>query len=396
MRVYLDNNATTMLDPESYELMLPFFMEKFGNPNSLHDFGSETHRALRVAMDQIYAGIGAKDSDDVVITSCSTESNNWVLKGIYYDKIITGEKDHIIVSAVEHPSISATCEFLKKIGVRISKLPVKIDGSIDPSDLREIIDDKTALVSVMWANNETGVIFPVQELADIAHEFGALFHTDAVQATGKIKVNVCAADVDFLSFSAHKFHGPKGIGALYIKDSKPLTSLIHGGEHMGGRRSGTLNVPYIVATGKALENANKFMDFENSHVRRLRDKLEDEILTICDTSVVGDRKFRVPNTILAAIKGVEGEAMLWDLNQAGIAASTGSACASEDLQSNPIMEAIGADKELAHTALRLSLSRFNTEEEIDYAIANIKKAVKRLRAISSSFAYAPIGHKSGL
>lgn len=396
MRVYLDNNATTMLDPESYELMLPFFMEKFGNPNSLHDFGSETHRALRVAMDQIYAGIGAKDSDDVVITSCSTESNNWVLKGIYYDKIITGEKDHIIVSAVEHPSISATCEFLKKIGVRISKIPVKIDGSIDPSDLREIIDDKTALVSVMWANNETGVIFPVQELADIAHEFGALFHTDAVQATGKIKVNVCAADVDFLSFSAHKFHGPKGIGALYIKDSKPLTSLIHGGEHMGGRRSGTLNVPYIVATGKALENANKFMDFENSHVRRLRDKLEDEILTICDTSVVGDRKFRVPNTILAAIKGVEGEAMLWDLNQAGIAASTGSACASEDLQSNPIMEAIGADKELAHTALRLSLSRFNTEEEIDYAIANIKKAVKRLRAISSSFAYAPIGHKSGL
>lgn len=396
MRVYLDNNATTMLDPESYELMLPFFMEKFGNPNSLHDFGSETHRALRVAMDQIYAGIGAKDSDDVVITSCSTESNNWVLKGIYYDKIITGEKDHIIVSAVEHPSISATCEFLKKIGVRISKIPVKIDGSIDPNDLREIINDKTALVSVMWANNETGVIFPVKELADIAHEFGALFHTDAVQATGKIKVNVCAADVDFLSFSAHKFHGPKGIGALYIKDSKPLTSLIHGGEHMGGRRSGTLNVPYIVATGKALENANKFMDFENSHVRRLRDKLEDEILTICDTSVVGDRKFRVPNTILAAIKGVEGEAMLWDLNQAGIAASTGSACASEDLQSNPIMEAIGADKELAHTALRLSLSRFNTEEEIDYAIANIKKAVKRLRSISSSFAYAPIGHKSGL
>ena len=396
MRVYLDNNATTMLDPESYELMLPFFMEKFGNPNSLHDFGSETHRALRVAMDQIYAGIGAKDSDDVVITSCSTESNNWVLKGIYYDKIITGEKDHIIVSAVEHPSISATCEFLKKIGVRISKLPVKIAGSIDPNDLRDIIDDKTALVSVMWANNETGVIFPVKELADIAHEFGALFHTDAVQATGKIKVNVCAADVDFLSFSAHKFHGPKGIGALYIKDSKPLTSLIHGGEHMGGRRSGTLNVPYIVATGKALENANKFMDFENSHVKRLRDKLEDEILTICDTSVVGDRKFRVPNTILAAIKGVEGEAMLWDLNQAGIAASTGSACASEDLQSNPIMEAIGADKELAHTALRLSLSRFNTEEEIDYAIANIKKAVKRLRSISSSFAYAPIGHKSGL
>ena len=396
MRVYLDNNATTMLDPESYELMLPFFMEKFGNPNSLHDFGSETHRALRVAMDQIYAGIGAKDSDDVVITSCSTESNNWVLKGIYYDKIITGEKDHIIVSAVEHPSISATCEFLKKIGVRISKIPVKIDGSIDPSDLREIIDDKTALVSIMWANNETGAIFPIKELAKIAHERGVLFHTDATQAVGKIKVNVMDAGVDFLSFSAHKFHGPKGVGGLYIRNSQKLTPLLHGGEHMGGRRSGTLNVPYIVAMGEALELANKFINMENVHVRRLRDKLEDALLEIPDVTVVGKKEFRTPNTILASIKGVEGEAMLWDLNKAGIAASTGSACASETLESNPIMEAIGADKELAHTALRLSLSRYNTEEEIDYVIEQIKKAVERLRAISSSFAYAPKNHKSGL
>lgn len=395
-KVYLDNNATTMLDPEAYELMLPFFMDKFGNPNSLHDYGSQTHPALRKAMDQIYDGIGAGDRDDVVITSCSTESNNWVLKGIYYEKIITGEKDHIITSSVEHPSVFATCEFLKTLGVRITKLPVKLDGSIDPNSLREVIDDKTALVSIMWANNETGVIFPIKELAEIAHEHGALFHTDAVQAVGKIKINVLKENVDFLSFSSHKFHGPKGIGALYIKDSKELTSLIHGGEHMGGRRSGTLNVPYIVATGKALENAVKFIDMENIHVRRLRDKLEDEILKIPDVSVVGDKSIRVPNTLLASIKGVEGEAMLWDLNQVGIAASTGSACASETLQSNPIMEAIGADKELAHTALRLSLCRFNTEEEIDYVIENIKRATVRLRGISSSFAYAPAWHKSGL
>lgn len=395
-KVYLDNNATTIVDPQVYELMLPYFCEKFGNPNSLHDFGSATHKALRRAMDQLYDGINAKDNDDIIITSCATESNNWVLKGIYFDKIVTGEKNHIITSSVEHPAISATCRFLQDLGVKITKLDVNEDGLIDPSQLKEVIDDKTALVSVMWANNETGSIFPIKELASIAHEHGALFHTDAVQAIGKIKVNARDADVDFLSFSGHKFHAPKGIGALYIKDGMKLTSLLHGGEHMGGRRSGTLNVPYIVAMGEAMELCNKFLAFEDSHVKRLRDKLEDALLQIPDVKVVGKREFRVPNTILASIKGVEGEAMLWDLNKAGIAASTGSACASETLESNPILEAIGADKELAHTALRLSLSRFNTEEEIDYAIVKIKEAIQRLRGISSTFAYAPEGHKSGL
>ncbi|CZE46132.1 NifS family cysteine desulfurase [Campylobacter geochelonis] len=395
-RVYLDNNATTMVDPQAYELMLPYFCEKYGNPNSLHDFGSETHPALRKAMDQLYAGIGADDMDDIIVTSCATESNNWVLKGIYFDKIVTGEKDHIITTSVEHPAIGATCSFLESLGVRITKLDVNSEGLINPDDLRNAIDDKTALVSIMWANNETGAIFPIKELVQIAHERGVLFHTDGVQAVGKIKVDVKDAGVDFMSFSAHKFHGPKGIGGLFIKNSQKLTSLLHGGEHMGGRRSGTLNVPYIVAMGEALEIANKFIDFENIHVKRLRDKLEDALLEIPDVTVVGKREHRVPNTILASIKGVEGEAMLWDLNKAGIAASTGSACASETLESNPIMEAIGADKELAHTALRLSLSRFNTEEEIDYAIEHIKKATQRLRAISSTFAYAPQWHKSGL
>jgi len=395
-RIYLDNNATTMIDPEAYDEMLPFLGKNFGNPNSLHSFGSETHPALRLAMDRLYAGIGASDADDIVITGCATESNNWVLKGIYFDKIVTGEKDHIIISSVEHPAISATCDFLERLGVRVTRLDVNTDGSLNPAALREAIDEKTALVSIMHANNETGVIFPIKELAEISHEFGALFHTDATQSVGKIDVNVIRDGVDFMSFSGHKFHAPKGVGALYIKDSMPLTSLLHGGEHMGGRRSGTLNVAGIVAMGKALENATKFIHYENTHVRRLRDKLEDKILKIDDTSVVGNREIRVPNTILASIKGVEGEAMLWDLNRAGIAASTGSACASEDLQSNPIMEAIGADKELAHTALRLSLSRFNTEAEIEIAADEIKKATARLRAISSSFAYAPSWHKSGL
>ncbi len=396
MRVYLDNNATTIVDPIVKELMDPFFCQMYGNPNSLHQFGSETHPALRVAMDQLYKGINASDDDDIIVTSCATESNNWVLKGIYFDMIKNGDKDHIITSSVEHPSIIAACKFLESQGVRVTYLPVNSEGVIEIEDLKKAIDDKTALVSIMWANNETGMIFPVKKIAEICKENGVLFHSDGVQAIGKIKVDVQEVGVDFLSFSAHKFHGPKGVGGLYIRDSKALTPLLHGGEHMGGRRSGTLNVAGIVGMGKAMELADRYIDYEYKEVRRLRDKLEDEILQIPDTFVVGKKEHRVPNTILVSIKGVEGEGMLWDLNRYGIAASTGSACASEDLESNPVMEAIGAEADLAHTALRLSLSRFTTEEEIDYAIEHIKQAVKRLRAISSTYSYAPKDHKSGL
>lgn len=393
MKVYLDNNATTMLDPNAYELMLPFLKDMYGNPNSLHQWGSATHPALREAMDKLYAGLGANDLDDIVITSCATESINWVLKGIYFDHILDKERNEVIISSVEHPAVAAAAQFLKSLGVKLIELPVNEEGISTPQDLQNVISDKTALVSVMWANNETGMIFDIQKMADIAHEFGALFHTDATQAVGKIKVNLNQAGVDFASFSAHKFHGPKGVGGLFIKKGLKLTPLLHGGEHMGGRRSGTLNVPYIVAMAEALRIANTMLDFEDSHIRRLRDKLEDSILTLPDTSVVGKRENRVPNTILASIKGVEGEAMLWDLNKNGIAASTGSACASEALESNPIMEAIGAENDLAHTALRLSLSRFNTEDEIDYAAKQIKAAAERLRAISCTYAYNPNNYK---
>lgn len=393
MKVYLDNNATTMLDPNAYELMLPFLKDMYGNPNSLHQWGSATHPALREAMDKLYAGLGANDLDDIVITSCATESINWVLKGIYFDHILDKERNEVIISSVEHPAVAAAAQFLKSLGVKLVELPVNEEGISTPQDLQNVISDKTALVSVMWANNETGMIFDIQKMADIAHEFGALFHTDATQAVGKIKVNLNQVGVDFASFSAHKFHGPKGVGGLFIKKGLKLTPLLHGGEHMGGRRSGTLNVPYIVAMAEALRIANTMLDFEDSHIRRLRDKLEDSILTLPDTSVVGKRENRVPNTILASIKGVEGEAMLWDLNKNGIAASTGSACASEALESNPIMEAIGAENDLAHTALRLSLSRFNTEDEIDYAAKQIKAATERLRAISCTYAYNPNNYK---
>ncbi len=396
MRVYLDNNATTIVDPHVFEEMEPYFVQKYGNPNSLHSFASETHPALKTAMEKIYAGIHAPKEDSVVITSCATESNNWVLKSIYFEQIITGKKNHIVVSEVEHPSVIATAKWIESMGAKVTYLPINNEGIVEPEALREVITDKTALVSVMWANNETGAIFPVYEIGEICAEFGVPFHTDAVQAIGKVPVDVQALNVDYLTFSAHKFHGPKGVGALYIKKGRELTPCLHGGSQMGGYRSGTLNVPGIVGMGKAMEAAIDALDFEMTEVRELRDMLEDALLEIPDTFVVTPRNKRTPNTILISFRGIEGESMLWDLNRAGIAASTGSACASEDLEANSVMEAIGAAEDLAHTAVRFSLSRYTTEEEIEYTIEVVKKAVERLRSISSSYAYAPEGHESGL
>jgi len=396
MKVYLDNNATTMVDPQVHDAMDPFFTKYYGNPNSLHAFASETHKDLNLAMEKIYAGINAPKSDSVIVTSCATESNNWVLKSIYFDYIMNGRKDHIIVSEVEHPSIIAGAKFLESLGTKVTYLPINSEGLVEAQSVRDAITPKTALVSVMWANNETGAIFPVEEIGEICKEHGVLFHTDAVQAIGKFKVNVQAFNVDYLTFSAHKFHGPKGVGALYIKKTKELTPLFHGGSQMGGLRSGTLNVAGIIGMGKAIELANDCIDFEMPDVKELRDHLEDELLKIEDTFVVTPREKRTPNTMLISFRGVEGESMLWDLNKAGIAASTGSACASEDLESNPVMEAIGAADDLAHTAIRFSLSRFTTKEEIDYTIGVTKEAVKRLRGISSSYAYTPKEHESGL
>jgi cysteine desulfurase len=347
-------------------------------------------------MQKIYAGIHAPKEDSVVITSCATESNNWVLKSIYFQYILTGRKNHIIVSEVEHPSVIATAKFIESMGCRVTYLPINSEGLIDAQSVRDNITDKTALVSVMWANNETGAIFPVEEIGEICKEHNVLFHTDAVQAIGKIPVDIQRFNVDYLTFSAHKFHGPKGVGALYIKKGKELIPLLHGGSQMGGYRSGTLNVPGIVGMGKAMEQAIDALDFEMHDIREMRDAFEDELLKIEDTFVVTPREKRTPNTILISFRGIEGESMLWDLNRAGIAASTGSACASEDLEANSVMEAIGADEDLAHTAIRFSLSRYTTQEELDYTLEVVKAAVERLRAISSSYAYAPEGHESGL
>jgi len=386
MKVYLDNNATTMCDPQVVEAMQPFYSEVYGNPNSLHKYGTAPHPAITKAIDQVYTAINAADADDVVFTSCATESNNWVLQSVWVDHVLNGDKNHIVTTEVEHPSILSTCKFLEDQGVNVTYLPVNDQGVVEAHTVKSFITDKTALVSIMWASNETGMINPIEEIGKICKEKGVLFHSDAVQAVGKIPVDLQAIHVDFISFSAHKFHGPKGVGALYIKNSQALSPMLHGGEHMGGRRSGTLNVPFIVGMGKAIELATTNIQATMSKIRAKRDRLEDALVELHDTFVVGERNNRTPNTILISIKGVEGEGMLWDLNNGQIGASTGSACASADLEANTVMLAIGADNELAHTGIRLSLSRFTTDEEIDYTINHFKEAVARLRMISSSFA----------
>lgn len=398
MEVYLDNNATTMVDPKVFEEMKPFFVEKYGNPNSLHRFGAGTHPKMVEALNYLYEGINAADEDDIVITSNATESINSIIKGIWVDKILNGDKKHIITSEVEHPAVTAACRFLETQGVAVTYLPVNEQGVLEASAVKEYIKEDTALVTIMWANNETGKIFPIKEIGEICKEAGVPFHTDATQAIGKVKVDVQDANVDYLTFSGHKFHGPKGVGGTYIRKGYTLTPLLHGGEQMGGLRAGTVDVASMVGMGLAMHLATSPMAlaYEENHVKKLRDKLESAILEIPETIVIGGKDNRTPNTTLISIRGVEGESMLWDLNQNGVGASTGSACASEDLEANPVMNAFGSDSELAHTGVRLSLSRFNTEEQIDYAIDVIKNAVKRLRGLSSSYAYAPESHNSGL
>ncbi len=382
-RIYLDNNATTIVDPRVKEAMEPFWSQLYGNPNSLHSFGTEVHPYMRLAFDRLYAGIGARDDDDVLITSCATESNNAVLKSAFYQLIQPGKRSQIVTTQVEHPAVSNTCKFLEGLGAEVIYLPVNADGIVDADILARHLDaDRTALVSIMWANNETGLVFPIRELATLCRERGILFHTDAVQAVGKETVSVQEAPVDYLSFSAHKFHGPKGVGGLYVRKGAPLIPLLHGGEQMNGKRGGTVNVAFLVGMGLAMELAVEGLRYERTEVRRLRDRLEDALLGLPDITVIGRRELRTPNTILLSVKGVEGEAMIWDLNRQGIAASTGSACASESLEPNPTFVAMALDKELAHTGVRLSLSRFTTEAEIDAAIAALRGSVARLRAIS--------------
>lgn len=385
-RVYLDNNATTIVDPRVKSAMEPFFSQRYGNPNSLHRFGTELHPEMLTAMDRLYAGISADDSDDIIVTGCATEGNNTVLKSFWLRSIQDDKPCRIVTSQIEHPSVARTCDWLETRGCQVTRLPVNEQGLVTGDILRDFVKPGEAdLVSIMWANNETGLINPVKELCDTSHELGAFFHTDAVQAVGKVPVDLKYAGVDYLTFSAHKFHGPKGIGGLYIRAGSPVVPLLHGGEQMGGLRAGTVNVPYLVGMGLAMELAVESLPWINNELRKMRDRLEDSISGIPDTIILGRRENRTPNTILASFRGIEGEAFIWDLNQNNIAASTGSACSSEDLEADPTLKAMNLGPELAHTAVRLSLSRFTTDDEIDHVIDVIQKTVNRLRKISSSY-----------
>lgn len=384
-RIYLDNNATTLVDPRVREAMDPFYCQMYGNPNSLHSYGIEVRPYLHQAMEQMYAGIGARDEDDIIINSCATEGNNTVIMGMYFNLLKDTRKKRLVTTELEHPCVREACRFLETQGVQVTYLAPDRDGMITAEMVKEAINDKTALVSVMWANNETGLILPIKEIAETCKEKGVYFHTDAVQAIGKLDVDLSDVPIDYLTFSAHKFHGPKGVGGLYVRKGANLPPLLHGGEQMGGHRAGTVDVAGMVGMGKAMELAVEGLDFEDKEVRRLRNKLEDALLKNNDVMVVGDRELRTPNTLYISIRGVEGEAMIWDLNENGIAASTGSACASESLEASPILTAIGADKELAHTGVRFSLSRFTTEHEIDRTIEVANKAIVRLRQLSTSY-----------
>jgi len=382
-RVYLDNNATTMVTPRAAAEMGKFHSVYYGNPSSLHEFGLETRPDLRRALEQVYRLIGARDEDDVIITSGATEANNHVLKSIFF-KHLNSRKNHIITTNVEHPTVYNTLQHLEKFGAQVTYLPVNRNGLLEPEQVKAALTERTALITVMHANNEIGTIYPIRELAAIARkQEDVIIHTDATQTLGKIPVSVRELGVDYLSFSAHKFHGPKGVGGLFMRKGKRLEPLFHGGEQMAGLRAGTLNVAGIIGMGIAAQEALENLEYENREVRRLRDKLERFILgNISGTFLNGDPLLRTPNTVNIAFENCEGEALLWDLNEYGIAASTGSACASEELESSRVLRALGINKALSHMAVRFSLSRFTTEEEIDYVISVLPGIIARLRSIS--------------
>ena len=334
----------------------------------------------------MYDLIDALDQDDVVINSCATEGNNTVLQGVYHTVVRNNAKNHIITSNVEHPSVLNTCKFLETLGVQVTYLPVNKEGIVTAEQVANAIIDRTALVSIMWANNETGAVFPVEAIAQAAKARGVLFHTDATQVIGKLPVSVRDRSIDFLTLSGHKFHAPKGVGALFVKAGVRLPPLLFGGEQMGGLRGGTHDVHNMIGLGMAALLAKKGITDEQTRIRALRDKLESTVLReISDTGVNGGTQHRTPNTANIWFKGVEGEAVLWDLNEHGIAASTGSACASGNEKASYVLLALGIGPEIAHSSIRFSLSRYTTEAEIDTALETIRTVIERLRNISFTY-----------
>ena len=390
--IYMDNHATTPMDPRVFEAIRPYFVEVFGNAASRnHSFGWQAEEAVEKARKQIAELIGA-NSKEIVFTSGATESNNLALKGVA--EMYAEKGNHIITAATEHKAILDTCKRLEKNGARVTYLPVQQDGLIDLDMLREAITDKTILISIMYANNEIGVVQPVAEIGKIAREKGILFHTDGVQAVGKIPVNVIRDNVDLLSLSGHKVYGPKGVGALYVRRRNPrvqVTAQMDGGGHERGMRSGTLNVPGIVGLGAACAIAQKDMPEESKRMSFLRDKLKNKLTSQLDEVYInGSVEHRLPNNLNISFAFVEGESLLMGIND--VAVSSGSACTSATLEPSYVLKALGAGDDLAHSSIRFGLGRFNTEEEVDYVADKVVDVVRKLRELSPLYEM----HKEGV
>ena len=383
MKVYLDNNATTSLDPRVLAAMLPFLGERFGNPSSFHTFGSSLMEAVEEARGAVAKLIGAApgsgETPSVVFTSGGTESDNWALRGA---PALSGRRT-IVTTQVEHPAVLETTKQLEREGCTLRLAGVTGEGELDLDSLEKAMDDTVAVVSVMAANNETGVLMPVRECADLAHRYGALFHTDAVQAAGKTALDASGDGIDLMSISAHKIHGPKGIGALYVRSGIRLPAFIHGGHHEGGLRAGTYNVPGIVGLGEAAKLAAEELHAGNAGIAALRARLEEGILSSCPgATIAGARAPRLPNTTTALFSGVESEAILTLLDMRGISVSSGSACSTGSKDPSHVLKAMGVDRNLANSAVRFSLSRLNTASEIEYTLEVLADVITRLRRIS--------------
>ena len=377
--VYVDNNATTKVAPEVLEVMLPYFSEYYGNPSSMHFFGGQVQKKVDEAREKVADFLGAEPSE-IVFTSCGTESDNAAILGTLdsYPK-----KRHLISTRVEHPAVGNVSTYLGRKGYRVTELSVDREGRLDLDELRESLTDETALVSIMYANNETGVIFPIEEIGEIVKGREISFHTDAVQAAGKIPLTMKKSKLDLLSISGHKVHAPKGIGVLYIRKGTKFSPFLIGGHQEKGRRGGTENVPYIIGLGKACELAKNHLDEENTKVKALRDYLEAKLLEkIPNTLVNGERVHRLPNTVSVSFEFVEGESILLLLSDLGICASSGSACTSGSLEPSHVLRAMGVPFTAAHGSIRFSLSIYNTKEEMDYIIEHLPPIIQRLRDIS--------------
>lgn len=378
--IYLDNNATTACDPKVVEAMLPYFLEQFGNPSSIHSFGSGVGRAVSKARKQVQDLLGAEHDSEIIFTSCGTESDNTAIMSAL--KCFPNRKE-IITTTVEHPAVLALCTQLEKEGYTIHRLKVDGKGRLDLEEYRSLLTPNVAIVSVMWANNETGTLFPVEEMAEMAHAAGIQFHTDAVQAVGKVPIDLKSTKIDMLSVSGHKLHAPKGIGVLYLRRGVRFRPLLRGGHQERGRRAGTENAASVVGLGKACELALEHIEFENVQVKALRDRLEQGILSqVPHCFVTGDPVNRLPNTANIAFEYIEGEAILMLLNKKGIAASSGSACTSGSLEPSHVMRAMDIPYTAAHGTIRFSLSRYNTQAEIDRVIEAVPPIVAQLRKLS--------------